>query len=108
MADDATRGTWHHEGFENNRWFNGPEFLIQPETKWPEEKVNDVQSPDPKTLEIKKEFCGTFIATQEALIDATRFSSWLRLSVHKLGSDVCGTYGLRKCENWRKMEESRS
>ncbi|XP_033228869.1 uncharacterized protein LOC117180478 [Belonocnema kinseyi] len=79
VADDATRGTSQHEGFENDRWFIGPEFLIQPETEWPKEKVNDVQTPDPTTLEIKKEFCGTLIATQEALLDATRFSSWLRL-----------------------------
>ena len=47
-ADDASRGMSVDELLENERWFSGPEFLINDEDKWP---------PDPVLVSLQDDDC---------------------------------------------------
>ena len=79
-ADDASRGLTVDSVISKNRWINGPDFLWEPESKWPVQPVAQMPDDDP---EIKRE--------SQALLSLTNagtnyinqlleyFSSWSRL-----------------------------
>ena len=79
-ADDASRGLTVDSLISKNRWINGPDFLWEPESKWPVQPVAQMPDDDP---EIKRE--------SQALLSLTNagtnyinqlleyFSSWSRL-----------------------------
>ncbi|XP_043485170.1 uncharacterized protein LOC122513008 [Leptopilina heterotoma] len=78
VADDATRSKKQETLHNTSRWFQGPEFLRQPESEWPQPKTLDRQSAE-ITGEMKKEHC--FITHVEVpIIDSSCFSSWLRIT----------------------------
>lgn len=75
VADDATRGTPIGFGHDH-RWFRGPDFLYHPEESWPREP-----KPNPETTTGEERVATTRgqVRIIDALPEAARFSSWLRL-----------------------------
>ncbi|XP_053687000.1 uncharacterized protein LOC128736541 [Sabethes cyaneus] len=71
-ADEATKwGSGPY--FGNSMWYNGPEFLRQPETTWP----NFMDTTVSTTEEIRASIL--FHVTWEPLVTYDRFSKWERL-----------------------------
>ena len=69
---------------KEDKWWNGPSFLKQDETEWPETKIEAKREPD---KEIRKQHLAqkqvadqTFVtSTSENHLDPTRYSSWTKL-----------------------------
>ena len=51
-ADDAPRGLMVDSIISKNRWINGPDFLWEPESRWPVQPIAQMLDDDP---EIKRE-----------------------------------------------------
>ena len=80
VADDASRGLTMDSIISKNHWINGPDFLWEPESRWPVQPVTQMSDDDP---EIKRE--------SQALLSLTKagtncinqvleyFSSWYPL-----------------------------
>ena len=70
---------------KEDKWWNGPSFLKQDETEWPETKIEAKREPD---KEIRKQYLAqkqvadqTFVtSTSENRLDPTRYSSWTKLT----------------------------
>ncbi|XP_072020362.1 uncharacterized protein [Amphiura filiformis] len=78
-ADECSRGLKVQKFLDNTRWINGPEFLQEPEDKWPEmprQRSIDIDDPEVKKLVISH---ATVI--KDSAIDKllTYYSSWYRL-----------------------------
>ena len=79
-ADDASRGLTVDSVIFKNRWINGPDYLWEPESRWPVQPV--AQTPDDNP-EIKKE-SQAFLSLSNAGVNYINqlleyFSSWSRL-----------------------------
>ena len=79
-ADDASRGLSVGSVISKNRWINGPDFLWEPESRWPVQPVAQMQDDDP---EIKRESQALFSLTNAGTNCINQlleyFSSWSRL-----------------------------
>lgn len=73
VADDATKWGTGPQMESASRWFAGPEFLQQPEKKWPRRI-----SPQMSTEEELRS-CNVHVPTMSDFVDVTRFSRWERL-----------------------------
>ena len=83
-ADHGTRGLAVTEVKDSKLWWDGPEFLKEPQNKWPKEKFNE---PKAAVLEeIKPEHKGGAVCLQINQVDEgkdwrlnlLRFSKWYR------------------------------
>lgn len=63
-ADDASRGINPAKLTPDHRWLQGPEFLWQPESLWPNVRIEEI--PD-ENLEFKKEASANFTDVEVAL-----------------------------------------
>ncbi|XP_063766006.1 uncharacterized protein LOC134882305 [Eleginops maclovinus] len=104
-ADDITRGKTLSQLAECPHWFQGPDFLRQPETSWPEQPSgNPAEVPE----EMRKQtFCGaTTVDSGPPLLDIGQYSTFQELleavacSPHGVASDTESTSAadLRKAE----------
>ena len=79
-ADDASRGLTVDSVISMNRWINGPDFLWEPESRWPVQPVAQMLDDDP---EIKRESQALFSLTNAGSNYINQlleyFSSWYRL-----------------------------
>ena len=79
-ADDASRGLTVDSIIFKNRWINGPDFLWEPESRWPVQPVAQMSDDDP---EIKRESQALLSLTNTGTIFINQvleyFSSWYRL-----------------------------
>ncbi|CAL8128513.1 unnamed protein product [Orchesella dallaii] len=82
-ADDATRTVPLAILKYECRWFQGPQFLLDDESEWPNEfSSKQVGMEDHNVdMELKKEFCGTTFSVleQNYLPDCSRFSKFTKL-----------------------------
>lgn len=69
VADDATKWSKLAELDVRNRWFNGPEYLWQPEELWPENIV----------VEVREEDMIAVHQVLEPIIKFERYSDWTKL-----------------------------
>ena len=81
-ADDASRGFAAHE--MNNRWLQGPEFLLKPEDEWPIDSTALMKLEDDPEVKTNVITC----VTKSAIADPmdcllNRFSDW-----HKMRKSV--------------------
>ncbi|XP_062700521.1 uncharacterized protein LOC134284941 isoform X2 [Aedes albopictus] len=74
VADDGTKWKGSPDFSASSRWFHGPEFLREPEEKWP-------ISPQPvkTTVTELRPHLHLHFKTLESIIDTSRFSRWLCL-----------------------------
>jgi len=80
VADELTRDLDPADLSPNSRWINGPSFLVQPESEWPQEKKLELEHAQLDLPEMKKEFVGVIQTREEwSLPSVGRFSSWLKL-----------------------------
>ncbi|XP_062556830.1 uncharacterized protein LOC134221657 [Armigeres subalbatus] len=76
VADDGTKWTKHIQLRCSDRWFKGPEFLKQPEPKWPIIHSNQ----ETTTEELRSTaLVNTHIKAEEPVVIATKYSNWKRL-----------------------------
>lgn len=79
-ADDASRGLTVDSIIFKNRWINGPDFLWEPESRWPVQPVAQMSDDDP---EIKRDSQALLSLTNTGTIFINQvleyFSSWYRL-----------------------------
>jgi len=76
-ADDASRGMSADNILSKKRWLCGPDFLLKPETDWPNDEPGDLPEGDP---EIKKERPVFATAAPDSLqVLLHRYSSWSTL-----------------------------
>jgi len=84
-ADLPTRGDSVSKLLTEEKWWNGPAFLKQDSTEWPETKIEVKKGPD---IEARKQYQEaeqteeqTFLAlTSEDRLQAQRYSSWSKLT----------------------------
>ncbi|XP_048030832.1 uncharacterized protein LOC125266231 [Megalobrama amblycephala] len=74
-ADDLTRGKSLKDLTVPNRWIQGPEFLIQPQSNWPSPPVMHSSEPEDATELKRSAFCG-MINSAPLIADDRKFSSW--------------------------------
>ncbi len=74
IADEATKWSKSMNFSPSNRWFSGPEFLLQNESEWPKKRVikSNVEE------EMKSNFIHTSLVLPK-IIDPKRFSKWNRM-----------------------------
>ena len=78
-ADDATRGLDLRDMSTESRWFQGPSFLHEGEESWPLDRTNRTDCTEEGKQELAK-ISLTFQSNRSfPLLDAERFSSWLKL-----------------------------
>ena len=79
-ADDDSRGLTVNSIIFKNRWINGPDFLWEPESRWPVQPVAQMSDDDP---EIKRDSQALLSLTNTGTIFINQvleyFSSWYRL-----------------------------
>mgnify|MGYP000353277823 CR=1 FL=1 len=79
-ADDTSRGLTVDSIIFKNRWINGPDFLWEPESRWPVQPVAQMSDDDP---EIKRDSQALLSLTNTGTIFINQvleyFSSWYRL-----------------------------
>ncbi|XP_055614659.1 uncharacterized protein LOC129760983 [Uranotaenia lowii] len=94
VADKATKWDSGPDFSPNNTWFTGPQFLLDPESEWPQDKKvsNTIQ-------DVRIHFLHHFEAPTYFIIDPCRFSLWSRL----LRST---TYVIRASNKFRKSGKS--
>ncbi|XP_062711689.1 uncharacterized protein LOC134289605 [Aedes albopictus] len=73
VADIATKWGTGPDIDQSSVWFQGPEFLRQPEDTWPKQQQGSVST----TEEIRS--CNIHVTKPEMIVDITRFSRWERL-----------------------------
>ncbi|XP_076660139.1 uncharacterized protein LOC143363448 [Halictus rubicundus] len=80
-ADDATR--WLNESLNtNDRWFSGPGFLQQPESKWPVEKImSEVDKREIDNIELRKTQVYVVQSSEYHIPSVARFLGWPGLLV---------------------------
>ena len=87
-ADDASRGLSADELINNERWINGPNFLLKEQSEWPKQPDTSVNLED-DLPEVKAEVKVTAVVSKEISDQVTRiieyFSAW---------------YCLKKCLAW--------
>ncbi|KAF1394225.1 hypothetical protein PFLUV_G00024320 [Perca fluviatilis] len=77
-ADDLTRGKTLTQLAEHTHWFQGPAFLWQPETYWPE-KPSKSSADAPEELR-KQTFCGaTAVDSGPSQLDVSQYSTFQEL-----------------------------
>lgn len=72
-SDLISRGLMPMEIINNNMWWHGPEFLIQPEATWPESIVNI----DPEDTAYKVEFKKITSLVQQKSLGENPFIKWV-------------------------------
>ena len=78
-ADDATRGLDLRDMSTESRWFQGPSFLHEGEESWPLDRTDRTDCTEEGKQELAK-ISLTFQSNRSfPLLDAERFSSWLKL-----------------------------
>lgn len=75
VADEATKWIKKPTFDASDRWFTGPQFLLQPESEWPAPKLI---TPNSTTEEMKVSHSHSKIVIP-TIVDASKFSSWQRL-----------------------------
>ena len=73
-ADDASRGLSARQLLSSERWFNGPAFLAEPESEWPQTEIGELTEDE---MEIKNEkpiFTSTTSGKLHELL--VKYSSW--------------------------------
>ncbi|XP_055841189.1 uncharacterized protein LOC129908595 [Episyrphus balteatus] len=75
-ADLATRGISPIELQNNNLWWNGPSWLCQPQSLWPQSLLKTAGEDDLERRAIKV-YTSSIVSNVETVI--SRFSSWSRL-----------------------------
>ena len=85
-ADDASRGLTVDFIISKNRWRNGPDFLWEPESRWPVQPVTQMSDDDP---EIKRE--------SQALLSLTNAGS---ICISYVLQYFSSWYGLKKFVAW--------
>ncbi|XP_055589494.1 uncharacterized protein LOC129741739 [Uranotaenia lowii] len=75
VADQATKWKEGPQLSMQNPWFRAPEFLYEPEKRWPKERTVQTTSEDLRTVHLN---LGRF-SPNPAIIDTTRFDSWIKL-----------------------------
>lgn len=73
-ADDLTRGKNLKDLTEWNRWTQGPEFLLQPQSSWPSPPVKHSLESDDKDELKRAIFCGVINSAPQTA-DGSKFSS---------------------------------
>lgn len=76
IADDATKWNKPLRVDINDRWFQGPPFLLKDESKWPDDiSVNHNTDEEMRVVNVN------FMKTEPVhpLFDYTRFSKWIKL-----------------------------
>ncbi|XP_070067097.1 uncharacterized protein [Drosophila virilis] len=76
-ADDATRPHCHVDLSQRSRWLDGPTFLRQPESSWPQCEPGTEHSSYEDEEEMPSEFA--LVAANSFFISFQRFSSYSRL-----------------------------
>ena len=82
-ADLLTRGLSVCTLIDEESWWNGPAFLMQEETGWPEKKIGIKKEAD---IEVRKQYQEysqerSFLSTMtEERLDPTKYSSWTKLT----------------------------
>ncbi|KAI2646661.1 NEDD4 family-interacting protein 2 [Labeo rohita] len=79
-ADDASRGT-KADGFLKQRWTESPEFLWEPEEKWPKSPLDFSVTADDPELKRNPIINATIINTNATSQLISFFSDWQRLKV---------------------------
>lgn len=82
VADLATRDHIETDLSSKCAWINGPEFLLKSEEHWPTEDGDDRKDDEVNAAEIEEKTVQLVFLTNtisEELIEAKRFSSWMRL-----------------------------
>lgn len=76
VADDGTKWAGHPQFDANSRWFTGPGFLNDDESKWPVMDFNNNKITEPESMyyiECKQKI----VSMLDAIVpDPTRFSKW--------------------------------
>lgn len=75
VADDLTKWPKYSIFEKSNRWFNGPTFLKEDESRWPVRDVKDVV----ETTEEMKVIFAHHELIVSPFVDSTRFSDWNRM-----------------------------
>ncbi|XP_069105811.1 uncharacterized protein [Argopecten irradians] len=80
-ADDASRGLNVSEMVAKKRWKQGPDFLWQDESEWPELPTCSDISPDDTEVRAEAKSCAVETTVADGPIDRflTHYSSWHRL-----------------------------
>ncbi|XP_055622986.1 uncharacterized protein LOC129766479 [Toxorhynchites rutilus septentrionalis] len=95
VADEATKWGKGPNLEPTSRWFNGPEFLYEPENKWPQQKVDQIVTTEElRAVHVHRE------VVHQAVIAHTRFSKWERL----LRTVAYTFYFIDKCRRLRTTE----
>ncbi|XP_064551490.1 uncharacterized protein LOC135437482 isoform X1 [Drosophila montana] len=76
-ADDATRPHCHVDLSQRSRWLDGPTFLRQPESSWPQPEPGTEHKSCDDEEEMPSEFA--LVAANNFFISFQRFSSYSRL-----------------------------
>ena len=77
-ADMITRGVFDPERLMTSSWFTGPEFLCKDEEFWPDKEIQELSADDDE-IRRRSVLVGLGVVVDVKVIDATRFSTWLRL-----------------------------
>ncbi|XP_073843555.1 uncharacterized protein [Musca autumnalis] len=75
VADETTRAKRNMDFSFNSRWYQGPQFLHQPDDDWPE--MISTSNDEPPEEELRSKFVLT--VSTNVVIDFNRFSSFLRI-----------------------------
>ncbi|XP_073820609.1 uncharacterized protein [Musca autumnalis] len=75
VADETTRAKRNMDFSFKSRWYQGPQFLHQPEDDWPE--MISTSNDEPPEEELRSKFVLT--VSTNVVIDFNRFSSFLRI-----------------------------
>ena len=97
VADVATKSGPGPQIDSSNRWFFGPEFLQQPEQKWPQ-RCNPILS-----TEEDLRSCNLHHSTANELVDVNRFSRWDRL-LRSMAYAHRFVNNIRRCQRGESLE----
>ncbi|XP_073838192.1 uncharacterized protein [Musca autumnalis] len=75
VADETTRAKRNMDFSFNSRWYQGPQFLHEPDDDWPE--MISTSNDEPPEEELRSKFVLT--VSTNVVIDFNRFSSFLRI-----------------------------